>query len=256
MGHKTIAESMKGNGEIIKMLLETGITNIDFRDCYGDISLIITALHRQENFLKLLLDISTNVNAMGSKQCTILQAGSGNGHENMVEILPDCGLRHHTGSFGENTFYAFDNLARAHECNLFEEAQRITWTTCRGLTVRLTRETSRVPKTLDLYLIARESLLSDEAIWTEQSKMQLYRENSLSLGNRNQVWPSTSRPRATGCCNQDVEESHWPEVGVQFITSESCTRTLPSCTLLHSLTLSCLLLDTAVYWTWPTPGQR
>lgn len=187
IGHKTIAESMTGNGEIIKMLLKTCITNIDFRDCYVDISRIITALHRQEIFLKLFLDIGTNFYALGSKQCTVLQVGSANGHENMVEMLQGRGLRHHTGSFGENIFHAFDNLARAHECNFFEEAQRITWTTYRGLTVHLTRDTSLVPKTMDLYLIARESLLSDEAIWTEQSKVHLYCENILSLGNWNQI---------------------------------------------------------------------
>ncbi|OTA02427.1 hypothetical protein A9Z42_0027950 [Trichoderma parareesei] len=81
-----------GHESIVKMLLDTGMVEIDLSDCFGQTPLAFAAESGHEAIVKLLLDTGeVNINSLDSHHHSPLSWASENGHEAVVRILLDTG---------------------------------------------------------------------------------------------------------------------------------------------------------------------
>ncbi|KAF9772904.1 hypothetical protein IL306_009351 [Fusarium sp. DS 682] len=83
---------MRGNGAIVKLLLDTGQADVNARDQAGRTPLLWAAMGGQEAIVKLLLDIDTvDVDAPDANGYTPLSWAADRGYEAIVEMLLDTG---------------------------------------------------------------------------------------------------------------------------------------------------------------------
>ncbi|KAM0130917.1 hypothetical protein ACHAP3_007144 [Botrytis cinerea] len=82
----------KGYEKVVKLLLDTGKVNPDWKDCDNRTPLYWAANNGHEKVVKLLLDTGkVNVNLRGSRGQTPFHSAARSGNENLVKLLLDTG---------------------------------------------------------------------------------------------------------------------------------------------------------------------